>query len=117
MAQRSVIIVIDNQTSQNLAFTSVNYPHGVPLSSPPQSIPANTSTPAWEVDSDGFATGVEGTVIYNFQSDSSQLVSLYFDNPFEGSNTFSGQAPVGYAVSTTVTGGNNASIVYTLTGS
>lgn len=117
MAQRSVIIVISNQTSQDLALSSVNYPHGAPLSPPPQSIPSQTSSPAWEVDSDGFATGVEGNVIYNFQSDSSRLVSLFFDNPFEGGNNFSGQAPPGYSVATTVTGGNNASVVYTLTGS
>jgi hypothetical protein len=116
MAQRSVIIVINNQTSQDLVYTSVNYPHGAPLSPPPQNIPANTSSPAWEVDSGGTGTGVEGNVIYHFQSDSSQLVSLYFDDPFIGSNVFSGQAPAGYSVSTTVTGGNNASVVYTLTG-
>lgn len=115
MAQRSVIVVINNQTSQDLVLSSVNYPHGAPLSSPPQNIPPHTSTPAWEIDSDGFATGVEGTVIYHFQSDSSKLVSLYFDDPFVGDNVFSGQAPAGYSVSTTVTGGNNASVVYTLT--
>lgn len=114
MAQRSVIIVINNQTSQDLAFSSVNYPHGAPVSPPPQSIPAHTSSLAWEVDSDGLATGVEGTVIYHFQSDSSKLVSLYFDDPFVGDDVFSGQAPAGYSVSTTVTGGNNASVVYTL---
>jgi hypothetical protein len=117
MAQRSVIIVIDNQTSQDLVLSTFNIPHGVPLSSPPQNIPPHTSSPPWEVDSDGFATGVEGNVIYHFQSNSSQLVTLYFDDPFEGDNVFSGQAPSPeYSVTPTVTGGNNASVIYTVTG-
>ena len=116
MAQRSVIIVIDNQTSQDLVFSAANYSHGAPLSQPPQNIPPHTSSPEWEVDSDGFATGVEGTITYHFQSDSSKLVNLYFDDPFVGSNAFSGQAPDGYSVSTTATGGNNVYVIYTLTG-
>ncbi len=117
MAQRSVIVVFDNQTSQDLVLSAFNVPHGTPVGGgPPQNIGPNSSV-TWEVDSSGFATGVEFSVIYHFQSNSSQLVSMNCDNPFVGTSSYTGSGPTGYSLTNSVTGGNNATVTYILTAS
>ena len=116
MAERSVVITLANQTSQNLFLSAQNLLHGIWAVQPPQNIGPNSSA-TFEADSNGFATGVEGSATYSFQSASSQLVNLVFDNPFVGASSYTGSAPAGYHLDPFTSGGNNAAVIYTLTGS
>lgn len=111
MAARSVVITFDNQTSQNLTLNAQGLSHGIWATPPPSSIGPNSSA-TFEADSNGFLTGVQGNVTY--QSTGSQPVNLVFDNPFAGSSSYSGDTAVEYTLSTSVNGGNNATVTYTL---
>lgn len=111
MAARSVVIIFNNQTSQNLTLIAQGLSHGEWSTSPPPSIGPNSST-TFEADSDGLFTGVQGSVTY--QGTGSQTVNLVFDNPFVGSSSYSGNAALELALSTSVNGGNNATVTYNL---
>lgn len=111
MAARSSVIIFNNQTPQNLTLSAQGLSHGIWATPPPPNIGPNGSA-TFEADSDGFMTGVQGTVTY--QAAGSQAINLDFDNPFVGSSSYSGGAAVEYALSTSVNGGNNATVTYTL---
>jgi hypothetical protein len=115
-AQRSVQVTFNNQTSQVLQLNSANLAHGIWGIPPPPIVVANSSV-TWESESQGFMTGVQGDVIYSFQSQSSTLVTLNWDNPFVGSSVYTGTVNnPSYSVATDIVqDGNNASVIYTLT--
>ena len=116
-AQRSVQMTLTNQTSQNLQLSSANPQHGIWNPQPPTAISANSSA-TWEIDSQGFATGAQATVVYAVQGGSSTLVTMSVDDPFVGSDDFP-PATVNnpaFSVNTNVVaGGNNAALIYPLT--
>ena len=61
--------------------------HGI-LSCPPSDIPASASdVPTGKVESQGFMTGVEGTLTMNINADGCQL-GIYVDNPYLGDNAW-----------------------------
>lgn len=133
MAQRSVDIVLVNQTSQQLTLTGAPVlQHGILVTQPPATIPPNSSG-TWDTESNGLATGTQGSVSYTFQGAPAQLVQVNWDNPFIGESTYSMNYPfpgfsatinngtdivAGLNGTVTITGGgNNAKIIYTLTAS
>jgi hypothetical protein len=114
-AQRSVNIIFDNQTSQDLALITVNILHGNFAGQPPQNIGPNIGV-TLEVDSDEFSTSVEGSITYSIRSSTSQFVVLAFDSrPFLSESSYTGSAPAGYSLAISVTGNTNAIVTYFLT--
>lgn len=93
MAARSVTIRVDNNFDVDLVFDHDSLQHGIWGSSPPGRIAAGTSA-QWVAESDGVATGTEGTVWYRLDiAGSTGLVRMHWDNPFVGSNNYDQSSP------------------------
>jgi hypothetical protein len=93
MAARSVTIKVENTFDIALVFDHDSLQHGIWGSSPPARIEPQT-TPQWVAESDGVATGTEGTVWYRLDVPGTKgLVRLHWDNPFVGSNNYDQSGP------------------------
>lgn len=93
MAARSVTIKLDNKFDVALVFDHDSIQHGVWGTNPPSRVEAGTLQ-QWVAESDGVATGTEGTVWYRLDAPGSTgLVRLHWDNPFIGSNNFDQSGP------------------------
>lgn len=90
----------------------MNLPHGIWVIVPPEVIPPG-GTGVFESESDGFATGTEGSVQYSIDR-SSNIVGLSWDNPYVGSNSYGHTQPAGYTISQQGGGGDNANVTFTL---
>ncbi|MGQ9372122.1 aegerolysin family protein [Azospirillum sp. ST 5-10] len=113
MSARSVTATVRNNTNDTLVLNSAKLDHGIWSENqyPPSTI-APGATGSWMAESDGFMTGVEGTVTYLVGS--AGVSSFYFDNPYVGSNEYSASAPKGFQVVTNGTSGDNSTVSYTL---
>lgn len=113
MASRSVQIFVVNNTGQTLTLQSTQLAHGIWGTPPPPTIGNNAN---FEAESEGTATGCQGSVVYQIGTVQSQTVTMLFDNPFVGSDAFSAVCTPANAFSCAVTsnGGNNASVTYTV---
>lgn len=122
MAVRSVQINFENYLDTNLSLNpkSVELDHGIWVSQPPSSIPkAEGGAPgkvSWTTESNGFATGTEGSCSYAFYDASSQhvyYIDIHWDNPFTGSNSYSISTP-GDIVNVSYSGGSgdNATVTF-----
>lgn len=93
MAARSVTIKVENKFDVALLFDHDSLQHGIWGTNPPPRIEPGTLA-QWVAESDGFATGTEGTVWYRLDTPGSTgLVRLHWDNPFVGSNNFDQSGP------------------------
>lgn len=115
MADRMVAVVLKNWTRDaQLKYIASSVSHGewdvsVPAEVPPQTIAA------WSSESNGFLTGTEGQAQFQIGSDPSSVLTLTWDNPYAGSNSFSGTAPAPYSVAQQGGVGDIAVVVFTLT--
>ena len=112
MAARSTSIVLHNHTTEDLTLTSTDLPHGAWTVPPPDGIGPGADG-AWESESDGIATGTEGSAVYAIggQGDS---VRIDWDNPFGGTNKYTFNLSSGWAIYQSGWEGNNVSVEYTL---
>jgi hypothetical protein len=93
MAARSVTIKVEKKFDVALVFDHQSIQHGVWGSNPPPRIEPGTLA-QWVAESDGVATGTEGTVWYRLDiPGSTGMVRLHWDNPFVGSNNFDQSGP------------------------
>jgi hypothetical protein len=112
MAARSAIATFNNETNVTLTLNSAVLQHGEWDTQPPQTIgPLSSAT--WSSESDGFATGTQGQVVYSLPGG---VVTTTYDNPFSGTNGCTADAPPAYQVNCTTTDGDNQVVTYTLTG-
>lgn len=113
MAARSTQVTLNNTTPLNLFRTYANLDHGIWPNSvlPPENIEPQEAS-SWQAESDGFMTGVQGTVTYKL--DGVGDVVITWDNPFEGSNSYTNSAPKGYEISHEGGSGDNAQVTFTL---
>jgi Aegerolysin len=112
-ASRSMEIIVKNRSGLELIRTDdYHLDHGAWTDGdfPPESIP-NRSTATWGSESDGFATGTEGHVMY---SSSAGNFRFYWDNPFVGSNGFSVDTPPGHSYHNSDISGDNAVVRVTV---
>jgi hypothetical protein len=110
MASRSVTVVLKNSTyeaslqylASSLSWVAWDVEPPLPLIGPGQLV-------AWTSDSDGVATGTQGSPQLYLEagpessldiglSDPSKRVTINWDNPYAGSNAYSGNAPAAYAL-------------------
>ena len=114
MSARSATIKLQNKTKSKLSLTGAKLSHGVWSENqyPPESIEAGGSG-TWESESDGFMTGTQGSASYHLVD--SGTVTVSWDNPYAGSNSYSDSAPKGFTISRTGGSGDNAVVTFTLT--
>ncbi|MFH8409250.1 Crystal protein ET79 [Streptomyces sp. NPDC018019] len=116
-AARSVGVAFTNNTSQHLTRISSGLPHGCWSDNGlPQDYVARSVTATWKSESCGFATGTEGYTTYRITGTWDQDVTIRWNNPYAGSNSYSCQAPGGYQCTWSGGGGNNATVTFSLTG-
>jgi len=124
MAARSVDIYFENYLNFPLSLKqdSLQLQHGIWDSYPPQKIAAiEGGVPGkahWETESDGFATGTQGSCVYAFSDTTSGqicYINISWDDPYSGSNAYSittdsASATVAYSGG----GGDNAAVTFTV---
>lgn len=114
MSERSTQVKLNNSTDIELVRNHANLDSGEWTDSqlPPETIKPNSSG-TWQSESDGAATGTEGTVAYDFVG-GGQL-QIHWSNPYVGDNSYSTNQPGGYQLSHDDAGkGNHASTTFTL---
>lgn len=122
LLDRSTTVTIQNGSLKQLLYDSQSLQHGEFGSSPPTIIPAGAGNgvdygvSSFEAESDGFATGDEGTVTYRY--DDGTTFALYFDNPQTTGNVYGcnigGTNPKDYTCTFGDGSGNNADITFTI---
>jgi hypothetical protein len=115
MAAHSFAITLRNGSGVALRRTNLTLNHGIFSGNgnavPPENIP-NLTRASWQSESDGFATGTEGSVTY--ASDAGD-VFIHWDNPFVGSNGLGVGVPNSIIVEHGSIDGNDAAVTITLT--
>jgi hypothetical protein len=112
MAARSVNVTFTNKTDVALAFAGASLSHGEWTTTPPARIDAG-QTVNWESESDGFATGTEGSAAYDVEGLGSASRSVFnWDDPFVGSNSYSESAPETFIANHFGGGGDNADVTW-----
>jgi hypothetical protein len=109
-AVRSVVVVFLNGTGLQMALVDKKLTHGVWTKDwlPPDVIPVG-ATAQWRSESSGIATGTEGEATYELQGTSGRI-TVHWDNPFVGSNSYSITVPGGFKGEKTAGGEGNRTI-------
>jgi len=115
MASRSVTLILKNASSSHIYFQGGSLSGGEWDVLPPPSIPAG-SLLAWTSQSDGFLTGTQGTASFNTSAGLPAVLTINWDNPYVGSNSYSANAASPFNVSWQGGGGDNAIVVFTFGG-
>lgn len=115
MAVRSTRIVFHNNTGFSLSKLEESLPHGEWTDpwSPPNGITPNNTT-EWRSESDGVATGTEGSVRYRINNGEDASVYMHWNNPFLGSNKYHQFTGDKFEVFKTGGGGDDATVEFTL---
>jgi hypothetical protein len=112
MAARSVSVSFTNKSAVALTSGGTSLLHGEWTTQPPARIEAG-QTVVWESESNGFATGTEGTAYYDVEGLGITSRSLFhWDNPFIGSNSYSEAYPETFKASHSGGGGDNANVTW-----
>src|SRR4051812_35681622 len=110
MAARSVHVTFTNKAEVALVSGGTSLLHGEWVTEPPARVEPG-QTVSWESESDGVATGTEGTAYYDVEGlDVSSRSLFHWDNPFIGSNSYSQAYPETFKVSRSGGGGDNANV-------
>lgn len=114
---RSISFVWTTDGTTSLHFTGAGNSHGVLYNAPPTDVPVNTNgLQAGYAASNGVMTGVEGDLQFSVKSGATTgcSVSLHYNNPFTGGNSYSCTVGGGQACDNAIActlsngGGNNA---------
>jgi hypothetical protein len=100
-----------NRTTLPLQYVGGSASHGVWKTNVPSSI-APGAYGDWETESNGFMTGTQASITYGLQGVGN--VTLSWDDPFSGSNSYSVQAPAGYTVDRVGGPGNRTTVFFHL---
>jgi hypothetical protein len=114
VAARSYAIEIVNLTGLELSKNEAKLQHGVWSgdgdNTPPDRIPSAPTSghdAYFGSESQGFATGTQGSVVYG---SSAGDFTVDWDNPYVGSDSSSASCPPGYDKSKSDSGGDNATL-------
>ncbi|MFD9338564.1 Crystal protein ET79 [Streptomyces sp. NPDC060028] len=109
---RSTQVKVVNETTTTMYRNFTSLAHGVwDDATPPETIEGLKSA-TWGSHSSGMMTGTEGTATYALGNDGE--ATIYWNNPYAGSNGYGCTVPRGYTCSRTGGGGNNASATFTI---
>ena len=114
MASRSVQVHFKNNSDSVLTLKKAALSHGEWSrdDQPPSSIEGGEQNVQWGSESDGFMTGTEGYATYTLGSGGELTVN--WDNPYYGSNSYSCSAPGGYSCNHSGGGEDNSNVTFTL---
>lgn len=114
MAYNSTTIIIKNNTNEELVLHSATLKEGkwAPGGYPPQTIFKMSKGEFENIATNNF-TGVQGAVSYRLNNRWG-TVSVNWDNPLLGNNTYGDSVPGGFEMSRTGGSGNQARVIFTL---
>ncbi len=117
MAARSVELTLDNNTGYQMTRVRMSLSGGIWGANgarvPPEVIVVGGAG-VWSSDSEGFATGTEGDVVFRVGNTGAEL-RLYWSNPYVGSNTIFADGGGSLAVSSPAdVSGNNARVRFSV---
>jgi hypothetical protein len=110
MAARSTRVKVINFTEQTFRTVDEELLHGIWTIHVPRRIDPQ-DTVEWASESQGLLTGTEGSGKLK-PDDGSGIITLHWNNPYIGSNSYSHSAPEGYQVSFRGGAGDNAEVVF-----
>lgn len=111
-AARSVHVVIKNNTTHTMIFVSGGTQHGIVTRRPPSRISSGGIGELF-AESNGVATGTEGSVTYRLDGVGGNAV-FHWDNPFVGSNSISGSAPAAFKIEQIGDTGNRTLVFFSI---
>ncbi|MFE9775773.1 Crystal protein ET79 [Streptomyces sp. NPDC005931] len=112
---RSTRVHVVNGTTTTMYRNYSSLSHGVwDDATPPEVIDGGTEV-VWGSHSSGVMTGTEGDALYSIGN--AGELSIHWNNPYVGSNTYSCTAPAGYTCTRSGGSGNNAEVWFTISGS
>lgn len=116
-ASRSIDITLVNKTDKVLHWSDSGLDHGERKVTAPDTIwPERKGR--WMLESNGFMTGAEGWMNWRIDENGSAVVKLEYNNPFTGSNGYSGwvagDGSERYVVDREGGSGDNAKVVFTV---
>jgi len=112
MSAREVHIDVNNKTGHTLQLEDKTKLDGGRWRTSPTNV-ANDQIKTFVAESNGFMTGTEGTIYYSINGEAE--ISLYFDNPFAGSNKYDGHSNKSqYEIITQGGSGNQSHVTYTI---
>ncbi|MFE1291779.1 aegerolysin family protein [Streptomyces sp. NPDC058751] len=111
---RSTRVHVVNGTTTTLYRNYSSLSHGVwDDETPPESIDGGSQV-VWGSHSSGVMTGTEGDARYSIGN--AGEVSIHWNNPYVGSNSYSCTAPAGYSCARSGGSGDNADVWFTISG-
>ena len=111
MPSKSTHVILVNSAGEQFNKQSASLDHGIWTQQPPDVIPAG-SIGEWQSESNGFATGTEGTAKYTVSGDGGRVVSIHWNNPFVGGNGYDVKVPNGFASKQVQGSGDNAVVIF-----
>ncbi|MGR4884573.1 Crystal protein ET79 [Streptomyces sp. LARHCF249] len=114
MAARSTQVKLQNRTPNTMDRTSSSLSHGTwseNMIPPDRVYPFGDGT--WRSESNGFMTGTEGAAVYSMLNVGN--VSIGWNNPFSGSNSYYCTVPEGFSCRQYDGSGDNAAVTFTVT--
>ncbi|KOU65337.1 hypothetical protein ADK55_06810 [Streptomyces sp. WM4235] len=113
-AARSTTVTLTNNSGKLLARDGSQLKWGIWSDGmlPPSMVQPGV-TAKWASESEGVMTGTEGSVTFSMTGESNK-VTVYWNNPYVGSNGYSCSVPSGYTCSRSGGGGDNAAASFTV---
>src|SRR5665213_1639147 len=111
-AARSTHLIIQNQSAKRLIFVRGHLDHGEVTKKPPSVIQPGASGDLF-AESNGFATGTQGFVVYRIDGVPGEA-TFSWDNPFVGSNSASASAPAGFHAAQIGDKGNRTLVFFSI---
>lgn len=109
-AARSTDVTLNNRTATTFQRNYAKLDGGIWNNLPPETVEVG-QTGKWGSESNGFATGTEGTASYQLATGE---VRIHWNNPYSGGNSYSCDVPYGYTCTRDGGGGNNAHVTFTV---
>ncbi|MYQ48944.1 Crystal protein ET79 [Streptomyces sp. SID4985] len=112
-AARSTRVTLTNYSGRSFVRTGASLSHGIwSENTLPPSLINPSDSGSWQSESDGFLTGTEGRATYTMSGGGT--VSVGWDNPFSGHNSYSCDVSAGFACDRVGGDGDNARVTFTV---
>ncbi|MEU6241707.1 aegerolysin family protein [Streptomyces sp. NPDC047024] len=112
-AARSTRVTLTNYSGRSFVRTGASLSHGIwSENTLPPSLINPSDSGSWQSESDGFLTGTEGRATYTMSGGGT--VSVGWDNPFSGHNSYSCDVSAGFACDRVGGVGDNARVTFTV---
>ncbi len=111
MPAKSTHVIVVNSTGEQFSKQSASLDHGIWSQQPSDVIPTG-GIGEWQSESNGFATGTEGTAKFTVSGNAGRVVSIRWDNPFAGGNEYEVKVPNDLVWKQVQGSGDNAVVIF-----